>query len=181
MWDRSHVCDMYFSSVRKRLRFPGNDEFSIDFPEEKEAERGPQKGQHQFLFCIHTSFFNDAAAQHIRPTLQKLIKSFKLRKRKKSTFLKEIYFLGHFTCFCLLVLTDAQEKQIEIATPGKRASHRLGYSSHPEHLLSGWEPTSPSSVSWRLPIQILTGLYIAELRWLDGNWCIQCGEPLAIS
>ena len=37
---------------------------------------------------------------------------------------------------CLFVLTDAQEKQIEIATPGKRASHRLGYSSHPEHLLS---------------------------------------------
>ena len=32
---------------------------------------------------------------------------------------------------CLFVLTDAQEKQIEIATPGKRASHRLGCSSHP--------------------------------------------------
>ena len=47
------------------LRFPGNDEFSIDFPEEKEEKKkkkkkelyqGPQKGQHQFLFCIHTSF-----------------------------------------------------------------------------------------------------------------------------
>ena len=37
---------------------------------------------------------------------------------------------------CLFVLTDAQEKQIEIATPGKRASHRLGYSSYPEHLIS---------------------------------------------
>ena len=33
---------------------------------------------------------------------------------------------------CLFVLMDAQVKQIEIATPGKRASHRLGYSSHPE-------------------------------------------------
>ena len=38
-----------------------------------------------------------------------------------------------FVCFVLL---DAQERQIEIATPGKRASHRLGYSSHPDNLIS---------------------------------------------
>ena len=38
--------------------------------------------------------------------------------------------------FVLFVLTDAQEKQIKIATPEKRASHRLGCSSHSEHLLS---------------------------------------------
>ena len=30
---------------------------------------------------------------------------------------------------------ETQEKQIEIATPGKRASHRLGYSSHPRTYL----------------------------------------------
>ena len=44
------------------------------------------------------------------------------------------FYLTMFVC--LYVLTDAQEKQIKIATPGKRASHGLGYSSHPEHLLS---------------------------------------------
>ena len=59
-----------------------------------------------------------------------------------------VYFNAHLRCRVTLVeLNDsfntlymfvcfAQEKQIKVATPGKRASHRAGYSSHPEHLLS---------------------------------------------
>ena len=36
----------------------------------------------------------------------------------------------------LLVFMDAQERKIEIATPGKRVSHRLGYNSNPEYLIT---------------------------------------------